>query len=322
MSSLVNELDRIAHDVKGSGLSFCLAGDVLHVKTTGATASFKVARLYRPASADVISLAGPETILILEAPSQKAIAAAEASNHIILPGGGYRIVAPGIAIARDISMPITFTRQVKLTGRTGVIAESMLLAPQTTWSVAGLAATAGVSPALVHRAFTRLEGEDLVEAHGQGREKIRTLRRARALAELWAHEERIPKPTLRGYLYGSNPNAVVHAILEALPGGAVGGVLAANSYRPTLTRDAPPYRVWIPDTFNIDPLLPKGFEETEEGANLELIQVKDDPWAVHVDQKADLPRVSKWRAWLEIDNISGRTEELADAMLKDLKEDN
>lgn len=215
-------------------------------------------------------------------------------------------------------MPLEESRQVRLRGRTGVLAESLLLGGRREWSVRTLAADAGVTPALAHRAVTRLEREGLLTRHGTGPGTTRILSHPRALAELWSQEEQIPAPSLTGFLYGSSLEALARKVLEICPGGAIGGALAANLYRPVLTRVAPPLRIWAPRDFVPETLETIGFQPTVDGANIEFLQAKDDPWRVHVNRN-DLPKISKWRAWIEITNMKGRTQELAEALLSDLE---
>jgi hypothetical protein len=61
-----------------------------------------------------------------------------------------------------------------------------------------------------------------------------------------------------------------------------------------------------------------GFQPTDSGANIEFLRVKENPWRVHLSAEG-LPRVSKWRAWLEIANAEGRAQELAETLLSDLE---
>ena len=256
---------------------------------------------------------------MLTAPSQKAVRAAEKTNHVVIPGDSYRIVAPGVALIRETHEPIVeVSRQVRLMGRTGVLAESLLLGGGREWSIRELAADAGVTPALAHRAVTRLEREALLARHGEGPRTRRVVTNPRALAELWSQEEKIPAPFLRGFLYDSSMEDLARKVLGVCPEGAVGGALAANLYRPVLTRIAPPVRLWVPDDFAPAALEAIGFQSTASGANIEFVQSKENPWRVHRNSDG-LPRISKWRAWLEVANAEGRTQELAEALLSDLE---
>lgn len=319
MDDLVNTLSSLQKKIQASGVSIWLEGDRAYLAGPGGSSCLRIVRLYRPSSEDIKRAAAPDVLLVLTAATWKAAKAAAEYNHILVPGIGYRIVAPGIALIRDATLvQMEASRQVRLSGRTGVVAESLLLGGKKEWSVRELAASADVSPALAHRVVTRLEGEGLLTSYGQGARTTRGLSNFRALAELWSQEEKIPKPVLRGYLYGGSIETLARKVLEVCPDGAIGGTLAANLYRPVLTRVTPPIRIWVPDNFSLESLLAIGFQQTDEGANLALTQAKEDPWRVH-RYFDGLPRVSKWRAWLEVANTEGRTQELAEALLSDLE---
>lgn len=275
--------------------------------------------LYRPAARDVQRESAPDVLLVLTLPTRKALEAAATSNYLVMPAGACRIFAPGIALALGAEMtPERPARQVRLTGKTGVVAETLLLGGKHAWSVRELALASCVSPGLAHRVLARLEHEGLAQSAGTGPEKVRTVSSLRALAELWSQEEHKPPPLLRGFLYSPSLETLARQITELYPKAALGGTLAANLYTPVLTRVPPPLRVWVPGDFNPAALQSLGFERTAEGVNLEFVQSKEDVWRVH--RRSDgLPRVSKARAWREIAEVGGRTQELADALLAELE---
>ncbi len=319
MDEFVNTLETLQKEIKGSGITTKLKGDKLLILGPGAgktTAVLKIVRLYRPSSEDIERSAAPDTLLVLVAATQKAARTAARHNHISIPGG-HRIVVPGVALVREETPNLKVSRQVRLQGRTGLIAETLLIGHKKIWSVRMLAAAANVSTTLTHRVLMRLEEEGLLTAVGSGNEKVREISNARALAELWSQEEQAARPFIRGFLYGSSSESIAKKILDIYPNAAVGGALAANSYKPILTRVNPPVKMWVPSDSHIEPLMRSGFERTEEGANVELVRSKGDPWRVNMNRD-NLQRVSSWRAWLEISSIGGRTQELADALLDDL----
>ena len=323
MDAFVNIKDQIQSEIMGSGITIGLDGDKLTFSGPGGMTSLRVVQLYRPSSQDVEREAAPDTVLVITAASSKAAKAAKVYNHILAPDRGYRIIAPGIALSYFDKVKTEISRQVRLTGLTGVIAESLLLEPNRMWTVTALANSANVSPALAHRVLTRLETEGLIDAAGNGPEKTRLLNNAKALAELWADEERPAKKTVRGYLYASTQEALAQKIIHQVPGGAISGILAANSYQPVLTRVNPPLQVWIPESIQHIERWIVGFEPTREGANVEFRYAVGDPWAVHATSrmsKDGLQQVSKWRAWMEISHEGGRTKELADALFASIGE--
>ena len=317
MTELVNIVPKIQKEIQKAGVTLTLDGERLLVTGPAGSHCLRLVRLYRPASADVEQAAAPDALLVISAATRKAARAAAPFNHILVPEGGYRLVLPGIALRREVNVLPEIARQVRLMGRTGVLAESLLLGGTRAWSVQDLATDAHASTTLAHRVLTRLEGEGLLLAKGSGPSKRRQVANLKALAELWSQEEKSPTVALRGYLYASSTEALAKRVLGLYPGAAVGGTLAANLYKPTLTKVAPPLRVWVPSDFDPDPLKEVGFQQAEEGANIEFLQLKEDPWSVHRNCEG-IARVSQWRAWLEIAAIEGRTKELADALLMDL----
>ncbi|WP_309710666.1 hypothetical protein [Armatimonas sp.] len=317
MAELVNIVSAIQKEIQKAGVTLTLNGERLLVTGPAGSHCLRLVRLYRPASADVERAAAPDVLLVLSAATQKAARAAAPFNHILVPEGGYRLILPGIALRREVDVSSEEVRQVRLMGRTGVLAESLLLGGARAWSVQELATDAHVSTTLAHRVLTRLEGEGLLLAKGSGPAKRRQVVNSKALAELWSQEEKPHTVALRGYLYANSTEALAKRILSLYPESAIGGTLAANLYKPTLTKVAPPLRVWVPGDFDSDHLKEVGFQPTGEGASIEFLQSKDDSWRVHRSLEG-IARVSPWRAWLEVARVEGRTKELADALLTDL----
>ncbi len=318
MDDIVNALRSIQRTISGSGISITFDQTSVHIAGLHGSVTLKLIRLYRPSSHDVEREASEDALLVITAATRKAAAAAARYNHILVPEGGYRIVAPGVALMHDSYVSPETSRLAQLAGRSGVIAETLLLGKNRAWSVRDLAAAAHVSSALTHRVMVRLERENLLVPHGSGRVKSRVLSNPRALAELWSQEESIPSPALRGFLYTSSTEALSSKITDGHPETAVGGVLAANLYKPLLTRVSPPLRVWVPSDFDFSELDSLGFQPTNEGANVEFLKTKHDAWQVNMSRAEKLPCVSKWRAWLEVASTTGRSQELADALFAEL----
>lgn len=318
MDEIVSALATIEREIRGSDIAIRFDRTSAHIKGPHGATSLKLTRLYRPSSSDVQREAADDVLLVISGATQKAADAAKKHNHILVPEGAYRIVAPGIALINDSKALPQASRQARLMGRTGVIAETLLLGGNRAWSVRDLATAASVSPTLTHRVMGRLEREGLLVPHGSGPDKSRVLSNPKALAELWSQEERTPAPALRGFLYAPSTEALASKIADECPEAAIGGVLAANLYKPILTHVAPPLRIWVPSSFDFTTLERIGFQPTGEGANVEFLKSKQDPWQVNMNIAENPPRVSKWRAWLEVAHASGRTQELADALISEL----
>jgi DNA-binding transcriptional regulator YhcF (GntR family) len=319
MDEFVNALNRVQIDIRDSNVTLWSDDDCLHLAGPSGQSSLRLVRMYRPSSDDIDQQAAPDVLLVLTSANSKVAQSVARYNHLFLPGGGYRIVAPGVALINAAPLaPVNESRQVRLTGTTGVVAETLLLGGQRHWSVQELAATAAVSAALAHRVVTRLEREGILTPSGHGHGKTRFVSNVQALADLWSHEEKIPKPFLSGYLYATSMEAMTKKILEACPDGAIGGVLAANFYRPVLTQVHPPIRIWVPSDFIPEVLTTTGFQPTQAGANLEFVHAKNNPWQVNKSNNG-FAKVSSWRAWIEIARAEGRVEELAETLRTDLE---
>lgn len=318
MDELVNALKTIQNRIAGADVEIRLEDECLHINANARTHSLPITRLYRPSSVEVRESAAPGKVMVLASASAKAIEAATPFNHIVVPDGNFRLVLPGVALLRETAItPQKKSPRTRLQGRTGLIAETLLLGGKRPWSVHELARASGVSQTLAHRVLDRLDKEDCLETQGSGPDKTRTLVKPTTLAEAWSQEEATPKVALRGYLYGASPDAIAQKALQICPEGAIGGLLAANGYAAILTRVPLPIRLWVPEGFWLERFREAGMEETDEGANLEIVQVKSDPWRPH--READSLKVSPWRAWLEVSHAVGRSQELAEELLKQLQ---
>ena len=320
MGELVNILASIERSVAGAGVQLRLRNDALLVCGASGECALEVVRLYRPSSERVRAAGAPDRLLVLERASVAAAKAAAPFNHLVLPDGGFRLVGPGVSLLREVPdyKPVLAVSGVRLRGAAGTVAETLLLGGSRSWSLGQLARGAQVSASFAHRVVRRLEDDSIVEVHGRGPRTTRFVRDALALAQTWSAEEAAPLVVARGHLYGSTPNNVMRAALDACGEGAVGGVMAANQYAPTLTRLPFPLRFWVPAEFDASRLQDGAWEETEQGANLEIVRAKGDGWRPHRDSQG-LPKVSAWRAWMEISAAGGRTGELAEALLGQLQ---
>ncbi len=81
----------------------------------------------------------------------------------------------------------------RLAGKAGLIAQALILEPERAWTLDAMAERAGVSTALSHRVFTRLEQATVLAADGRGPRKTRRVASPAALLDLWAEEAVEPK---------------------------------------------------------------------------------------------------------------------------------
>lgn len=81
----------------------------------------------------------------------------------------------------------------RLAGKAGLIAQALILEPERAWTLDAMAERAGVSTALGHRVFSRLERVTVLAASGRGPRKTRRVASPGALLDLWAEEAVEPK---------------------------------------------------------------------------------------------------------------------------------
>ncbi|MBS1701764.1 MAG: hypothetical protein JST12_08885 [Armatimonadetes bacterium] len=314
MDNLVNRIRFIEDEVQGSELKFDLDSDQIVVRCSDLKKRFQLIRLHRPHAQEILDTASDEAILVLSGLSQRAAEVAQQVNHIEIPSGSYRIIAPGIAVQSKVRTKIVEARKNRLQGLSGTIVETLLTSSREYWSIHELASESGTSTALAHRVLERLESEQLVWSSGSGRFKTRKVLNKGSLAELWAEEEKSPKNLTKGYFYIADTENFIRELLSKFINVGLTGAHAANTYQPFLTRVNAPARIWIPYDFAMHQLTGYHISQVEEGHNVEILQSPDDPWCRWSENKI----VSPWRAWVDISKSSGRTQELAQMLLKGL----
>lgn len=118
----------------------------------------------------------------------------------------------------------------RLAGKAGLIAQALIIEPDRVWTLDAMAERAGVSTALAHRVFARLERVSVVAADGRGPRKTRRVASPAALLDLWA-EEAIEAKERRTPAYALMRGDGARAISGRLEEGdllhAVTGVAAA-----------------------------------------------------------------------------------------------
>lgn len=214
--------------------------------------------------------------------------------HLALPGLIMKITGAKRRPRRAAS--------ARLSGKSGVAAEAMLLDVGESWSVADLAGRCRVSPGLVHRVMLRLEHEGVVTASGAGPNKTRRVSNPTALLDLWAEEQRDPQARQAASMPAGTPDELIAALgagLEsagiryALTGAAAAGyaltseaAAAAGAVVPLLVDvvAAGVVQVWVASSADLVELCAEvGAEPWEPTSNVVLLQERDDtPLALRV----------------------------------------
>jgi hypothetical protein len=141
----------------------------------------------------------------------------------LVRSGSFTAAAEIVGGPRSSSSP-------RLAGKAGLIAQALILEPERAWTLDAMAESAGVSTALAHRVFTRLERATVLAAAGRGPRKTRRVASPGALLDLWAEEAVEPKEQRTpayALMRGDGARAVSQRLAERDLLHAVTGVAAA-----------------------------------------------------------------------------------------------
>jgi hypothetical protein len=167
----------------------------------------------------------------------------------------------------------------RLAGKAGLIAQALILEPERAWTLDAMADRAGVSTALAHRVFTRLERATVLAADGRGPRKTRRVASPAALLDLWAEEAIEPKERRTpayALIRGDGAQAVSQRLAERDLLHAVTGVAAASRRVAFLTSVmVTEVRVTASRT-PAEVAAAADARLVEEGANLVFVQGADD----------------------------------------------
>ena len=195
--------------------------------------------------------------------------------------GNVRLELPGLLVRIASKRPVPRgAGPVRLSGKSGLVAQAMLCDVDRSWQVGDLKERCGVSAGLVHKVLLRLEHEGVVEAHGSGPAKTRRLSNPAALLDLWA-EEQIDRPTRhRAYMLAQTTDQLIRSLSEGLEAVGVDyaltGTAAAARLAPFVTSVAVA-EVWLEST--ADPIAVcdrLGATPVDSGPNVVLLQERDN----------------------------------------------
>jgi IclR-like helix-turn-helix domain-containing protein len=170
--------------------------------------------------------------------------------------------------------------KTRLSGKTGVAAQALLLEPERGWKVHALATRADISRGLAHRMLVRLEDEGLVRAEGSGPRKVRVLTDRGGLLDLLVEETAVRPLKTPAFRLAQSPKALIRDVAKALEGKGVDyaltGAGAASLVAPFISA-VPIVEVWVSAYLMADRVLDEfGMEKVETGQNIELLQANDD----------------------------------------------
>lgn len=206
-----------------------------------------------------------------------------AGMGIIDGDGNAHIQLPGVVVhieGRPGARPDKGRAPTRLSGKAGIVAQTLLSDRDRAWGVTDLAEQADVSVGLAHRVLDRLTDEDIVRAEGTGPARIRYLDNPAALLDLWAEEQRDTTLRTQAFLLAQTTRQAIDLLGNGLETAAVAhaftGPAGASLVAPFVTA-VPVVELWVSATTAPELLLEAvGAEDVDQGQNVVFLQAKDD----------------------------------------------
>lgn len=195
--------------------------------------------------------------------------------------GNARMELPGLILRLTGTRKPSPTRAPsKLSGKSGLVAQTLLLDHDRDWHVKDVVETVDASAGLVHRVMARLEKAGLLAATGTGPKRTRRVTNPSALLDLWDEEQTdIPVRTL-AYFLSQTPRQLIEALGGMLENSGIDhaftGAAGASVVAPFVT-SVPVAEIWVdaatPEAALIDP---PAMTRVEEGPNVIYLQERDN----------------------------------------------
>ena len=199
----------------------------------------------------------------------------------------------GLLIDREVFQPTDDRRPVRLDGKAGVVAVTLVVADREAWKVEDLAAAAQVSIGLAHRVLVRLEEAGAVARVGKGRSVRRRVIDRAAVLDTWL-EEHTARGLRRQTLFRLARTSVTLRtdVMEGLTAAeidyAITGAAAVEIVAPFATA-VPVTELWLRDATTSNAVLAAtGAREVAEGANLVVLQAPGDTALAWPQRRDDL----------------------------------
>ena len=237
--------------------------------------------------------------------------------------GNVRLALPGLI------MRITGTKRrsrlaatARLSGKSGLVAQAMLLDVERSWSILDLAKRCGTSPALAHRVMRRLEDEGVVAAHGAGPGKTRRLSNPAALLDLWAEEQREPSWRQPAFMLAQTDLQLIDSLCDGLNASAVDyaltGAAAATRVAPFIST-VHVAEVWLESVVDANDVCSRvGAKPVESGPNIVFLQERDEgPLAFRV-RDAGVWTANLFRLYVDLRRDPRRGREQSDYLRREL----
>ena len=237
--------------------------------------------------------------------------------------GNVRLALPGLLMRiTGTTRPRRSATPTRLSGKSSLVAQAMLLDVERSWRVSDLSQRCGVSAGLAHRVLQRLEDEGVVAADGAGPRKARRVSNPAALLDLWA-EEHQDDPTRRpAFLLARTTDQVIDMLCEGLETAkvdyALTGAAAAARLAPFLT-GVPVAEVWLSSTAATGELCEQlGATPVESGPNVALLQERDDAPLVFRTRETGVWTANVFRLYVDARRDPQRGREQSDHLRREV----
>jgi|SRR5579884_1453781 len=188
----------------------------------------------------------------------------------------------GLLIDREVpGRPTADRRPVRLDGKAGVVAVTLVAVDREAWKVEELATAAQVSIGLAHRVLVRLEETGAVARVGEGRLARRRVVDRAAILDTWL-EEHTARGLRRQTLFrlARTPATLRTDVADGLTAAgidyAITGAAAVDVVAPFATA-VPVTELWLRDAATANTVIAAtGAREVAEGANLVVQQAPGD----------------------------------------------
>jgi hypothetical protein len=213
-------------------------------------------------------------------------------------------------------------KAIKLAGKSGLVAQRLLMEPHRRWNVNDLCNAAHVSIGLTHRVLDRLTDEGFMEAQGKGPNRTRGLANPPALLDLWAEEDVVPIRRTTGFVLAQTPTQLAQILGQKLGTAgvkyAITGAAAANLLAPFITA-VPVTDVWVDDavpgpqaldTVQADPV--------ERGHNIALLQTPADTGLAFRELHDQITLANRFRIYADLRRDPRRGKEQAEELRREV----